>query len=436
VLKRSAANLVGVVALLVLIVLGTQDSLILSGIAVGLAVGVTALIYLGTDRLGIACMLLATFLAPINGLKVGSGNVTFADFAYVAGIGLLIPRLLQSTSKMPRLYTIGIWILVVDALVVSLLSSIAVPSLLGFIRVAYAMIFIPVVLHRMRMSFHLLNAFAWAYVLGQIVSTAKGMTNSGALGGGRSIGWTTHPNFFGLGGQLAFALLIFLFYRTPREKRWIVIGAAVICGASVIQSGSRASLLCITLTVLLWPVVERTAISTYVLVSIAALGGVALNFVLQHAPQGSAFARLKGGGTAGGSDQARQLLLSQGWQKFWDSPIKGNGWSDILAYHNAYLEIAVAGGIFAVVGFAFVVVSVVTPLFDEPVPNRLAFMGLSYAAFAAIGPTVYDRVLWGALGLLFALHRDPDDPVDEDEKRIRRSVPKPARTLPAPGRTR
>lgn len=434
-MKRAAANSVGVLVLMVLVAMGTQGSLLLAGFAVGAAVGATMLIYLGTDRLGILVMLVATFLSPINGLKVGSGNVTFADFAYVLGIGLLIPRLLQSTSKMPKLYTIGVWILVLDALVVSVLTPIAVASLLGFVRVAYAMIVIPVVLHRMRMSRKVLNAFAWAFVLGQIVSTAKGMATGGGLGGGRSIGWTTHPNFFGLGGQLAFALLIFLFYRTPREHRWIVVLAAVICGASVIQSGSRASLLCITLTVLLWPVVERTAISVYVLLSVAALGAIALNFLINAAPEGSALARLGGGGTSQGSNQARELLLSTGWQKFLDSPIRGSGWTGILEYHNAYLEVAVGGGIFAVVGFLLVVVSLVQPLFEEPVPNRLAFAGLSYAAFAMIGPTLYDRVLWGALGLVFALHRAPDEPTEPDEvRRVREPRKNPA--LPAPGRTR
>jgi hypothetical protein len=213
---KAVVNAAGVLVLLVLVAIGVQGSLIFAGVAVGVAVGLTLLIYLGPDRLGIALMLLGTFLSPINGLKVGSGNVTFADFAFVAGIGLLLPRMLQSTSKMPRLYTLGVWILVVDALVVSLLSPIAILSLLGFVRIAYAAIILPVVLHRMRMSRTLLNTFAWSYVLGQMVSTAKGLVSgTGGLGGGRSIGWTTHPNFFGLGGQLAFALLIFLFYRTP-----------------------------------------------------------------------------------------------------------------------------------------------------------------------------------------------------------------------------
>lgn len=438
-MKAAAANAVGVLALLVLVVLGAQGQLILTGFAIGVAVGATMLIYLGPDRLGILVMLVAVFLSPINGLKVGDGNVTYADFAYVLGIGLLLPRMLKSTSKMPRLYTIGVWILVVDALVVSLLSPIALLSLLGFLRVFYAMVIIPVVLHRLRMGRNLLNAFAWAYVLGQILSLAKGTISYGihsSVAGGRGVGWTTHPNFYGLGGQLAFGLLIFLFYRTPKQYRWIVVGAAVLCGLSVIQSGSRASLLCLTLTVLLWPIVERTAISVYVLTSFALVGAVVLNYLVSTAPEGSAFARLKGGGTSQGSNEARELLLSTGWAQFLANPIKGNGWSDILAYHNAYLEIAVAGGVFAVVGFVFVVASLIRPLFDEPVPNRIAFVALSYAAFGAIGPTVYDRVLWGALGLVFALHRDPEEPVEPDEARRPRAEKKLPATLPLPGRTR
>lgn len=437
-MKNFALNIVGGFVLVALLVLGTQGSLLFSGLAVGAAVGATLLVYLGPDRLGIGLLLLATFLAPLNALKLGAGgNVTYADFAYVLGIGMLIPKLLKSPSKMPRLYTIGISILFVNAMVVSLLAPEPIASLTGFIRVAWALIVLPVVFHRIRLSRNLLNTFAWTYVVAQIVSTAKGIQYFGILGGGRSIGWTTHPNFFGLAGQLAFALCVFLFYRTPTKYRWIVVVAAGICGLSVIQSGSRASLLCVAITVVIWPLVERTAISSYVLVSFAALAAVALGLLLQNPPKGSAFERLQGGGTAKGSSEARQLLLTNGLKQFWQNPIKGNGWvTDILEFHNVYLEVGIAGGVIAILGFLYVIASMVKPLFEEPVPNRLAFMGVSYAVFAMLGPTLYDRVLWGALALIFALHDPPEEEIEESDTRIRRTSAKPAvETAPAPLRT-
>ncbi|MCX6396643.1 MAG: hypothetical protein NTV23_09165 [Propionibacteriales bacterium] len=437
-MKNFAINTVGGVVLLVLLVLGTQGSLLFSGLAVGAAVGATLLVYLGPDRLGIGLLLLATLLAPVNALKLGAGgNVTYADFAYVLGIGLLIPKLLTSSSKMPRLYTIGVSILFVNAMVVSVLAADPVASLTGFVRVIYAVVLLPVVFHRLRLSRNLLNAFVWAYVIGHIASTIRGSLMTGLLGGGRAIGLTTHPNFFGLAGQLAFALCVFLFYRTPHQYRWIVVGAAGICGLSVIQSGSRASLLCVAITVLIWPLVERTAISSYVLISFAALAAVAVGLILQDPPKGSAFDRLQGGGSATASSQARELLLTNGLEQFWKNPIKGNGWvTDILEYHNVYLEVGIAGGVIAVLGFLYVIASLIKPLFDEPVPNRLAFMGVSYAVFAMLGPTLYDRVLWGALALTFALHHRPEDEVDESETRIRRSVEKPAAVAaPEPTRT-
>jgi len=423
-MKTFALNSVGGFVLLALLLVGTQGSLLFSGLAVGAAVGAALLVYLGPDRLGIALLLLATFLAPINALKLGAGgNITYADFAYVLGIGLLVPKLLKSPSKMPRLYVIGISILFVNAMVVSVFAPDPIASLTGFVRVAWAMIALPVVFHRIQLSRNLLNAFAWTYVLGHIASTIRGTAYFGILGGGRSIGWTTHPNFFGLAGQLSFALCIFLFYRTPKQYRWIVVLAAGICGLSVIQSGSRASLLCIAITALIWPLVERTAISAYILVSFAALSAVALGLLLQNPPEGSAFERLKGGGTAQGSSLARELLLTSGLDQFWKNPIKGNGWTtDILEYHNVYLEVGIAGGVIAILGFLYVIASMIKPLFQEPIPNRLAFMGVSYAVFAMLGPTLYDRVLWGALALIFALHHSTDDDAEEAEKRVRRSA--------------
>lgn len=437
-MKNFALNSVGGFVLLALLLLGTQGSYLFAGLAVGAAVGATLLVGLGPDRLGIGLLMLATFLAPINALKLGAGgNVTFADFAYVLGIGLLIPKLLKSSSKLPRLYVIGISILFVNAMVVSVLAAEPIPSLTGFVRVSWAVIVLPIVFHRLQMSRNLVYTFAWIYVIGHIVSTARGTYYFGVLGGGRSIGWTTHPNFFGLAGQLSFALCVFLFYRTPPKYRWIVVIAAGICGLSVIQSGSRASLLCIAITVVIWPLVERTAISSYIVVSFAALSAVALGLLLQNPPKGSAFERLQGGGTAQGSSLARELLLTSGLKEFWKNPIKGNGWStDILEYHNVYLEVGIAGGVIAILGFLYVIASLIKPLFEEPVPNRLAFMGVSYAVFAMLGPTLYDRVLWGALALVFALHNAPDEDVDEADTRVRRSVAKPTKAEPTlPRRT-
>lgn len=435
-MKNFALNSVGGFVLLALLLLGTQGSYLFAGLAVGAAVGATLLVYLGPDRLGIGLLMLATFLAPLNALKLGAGgNITFADFAYVLGIGLLIPKLLKSSSKLPRLYVIGISILFVNAMVVSLLAPDAIGSLTGFVRVAWAMIVLPVVFHRLMMSRNLLTTFAWIYVVAQIVSTIRGTAYTGLLGGGRGIGWTTHPNFFGLAGQLAFALCVFLFYRTPKQYRWIVVLAAAICGLSVIQSGSRASLLCIAITIVIWPLIERTAISSYIVVSFAALSAVALGLLLQNPPKGSAFERLQGGGTAKGSSEARELLLTNGLEQFWNNPIKGNGWvTAILEYHNVYLEVGIAGGVIAILGFLYVIASMIKPLFQEPVPNRLAFMGVSYAVFAMLGPTLYDRVLWGALALIFALHVSPEEEAEatDDDKRVRRSVDKATKPEVAP----
>jgi O-antigen ligase len=422
-MKNFLLNTTGGFVLLLLLLIGTRGSMLFNGLAIGAAAGLVILIKLGPDKVGIGFMMLGTFLAPINALKLGAGgNITYADFAYVLGVGLLVPKLLRSKSKMPRLYTWGMMILVANALVVSLLAPTPVASLTGFIRVIWAMLVIPVVLHRLQMSRQLLYWFVWTYVFAQACSIVKGMTYAGILGGGRSAGYTTHPDFFGLAGQLAFAMCVFLFYRTPKNYRWIVVGAAAFMALGVFQSGSRASLLCIAATVILWPLVERTAVSVYIVLSFAAVVAVAANYLIENAPPGSALDRLKGGGTAQGSSLARQLLLSSAWKKFLEHPIKGGGWvTDILAYHNVYLEVGIAGGVLAILGFVLVVASTIKPLFDEPVPNRLAFMGVSYAMFAALGPTLYDRVLWGGLALVFALHHAPDEPVEDDDTRIRRS---------------
>jgi O-antigen ligase len=203
---------------------------------------------------------------------------------------------------------------------------------------------------------------------------------------------------------MAVCLCIFLFYEVDRRFRWMVVGALGLSMASVFVSGARASLLCVAVTFVLWPVVERTAMSMYAMLSAGAVILATANVVLANAPRGSALARLQGEGSASGSDLARKLALEDGLHRFWQAPLRGNGFNDILQIHNVYVEVAVGGGILALAGFLFVLAGLVGPLFRPGVPNRLGYLGVSYAAFAMIGPTLYDRVLWAALALAVAGH--------------------------------
>ncbi|MET3962360.1 hypothetical protein ABIE44_002294 [Marmoricola sp. OAE513] len=403
-LQRAVPNVVGLVVLFALLVLGVYtNSLLLSVAAVGLAVGLTVLVAVGPEKMGIGLLVLGMFTAPMNALGL-SGGIGASDLLMVAGFGLLIPRLLSSGRvALPPLYVIGAGILFIGGIVSSLLAEGIVDSLVGFLKIIAATMILVFLLNLLRPGDKLLETFAWAYVLGQGVSVAYGLVRYGATHvQGRGVGLTSQPNFYGLGGQMAYALLIFLFYRVDPKHRWIVVGAMGVVGYSVIDSGSRASLLCCALITVLWPIVERSAIAWYVILSGALVAVLSADKVLSAIGQETVLDRLRGNSSAQYSDQARSLLLDQGFTLFWKHPVQGNGWGGdtILAFHNAYLQVAVGGGVITLLGFVLVVTALVRPLFTAGAPNRLAYAGLSYAAFGMIGPTLYDRIVWAALALI------------------------------------
>ncbi|RNL77497.1 O-antigen ligase family protein [Nocardioides marmorisolisilvae] len=431
-MKGPIATFVGLGVLLMLLIVGlTPNSLIAAIAAVILAVGLTALVGFGPEKMGIGLMVLGMALAPLNALSI-TGNVTFSDLCFVLGFGLLLPRMLaRGRPKLPPLYLIGVTILFVGGIVSSLLVPGVLASLGGFLRVVAAAVILVFIMNVVHPSVKLVDAFAWAYVGGQIISTLYSVAKGAAgTAQGRAIGLTTQPNFYGLGGQLAYALLIYLFYRVNPKHRWIVIGAMVPVGYSVLNSGSRASLLCCAIVTIVWPIVERSAMTWYVVISGAFLAAIGGEVALRALGQTTTLDRLTGNISAQYSDQAREQLLNDGFDLFWKHPIQGNGWATVLLYHNAYLEVAVAGGVLTLVGFVLIIASLIKPLFQNGPPNRLAYAGLSYAAFGMIGPTLYDRIVWAVLCLILVTydqHPDEVEPEPEPEPVAKRSLRGPRR---------
>lgn len=443
-LQGSFASIIGVTVLVLLLVVGVgSNELLLTVAAVGVAVALTVLIGVGPEKMGIGLMIVGMLLAPLNVLRL-VGNVTFSDVAFVIGFGLLVPRMLVKRPKLPPLYVIGVSILFAGGLISSLLAPLPIASLGGFLRLVAAAVLLPFLMNLLQPSGKLIDALAWSYVIGQIVSTAYSVAQGGAgTAQGRAIGLSTHPNFYALAGQLAYALLIYLFYRVEKKDRWIVVLAAAVVGFSVLNSGSRASLLCCAVITIMWPIVERSAVAWYVIVTGAILAVIAAESVLRALGQETTLDRLSGNTSAQYSDQAREMALDEGFRQFFDRPIQGNGWNDILEIHNAYLEVAVGGGVISLFGFLLIIASLIRPLFRQGVPNRLAYAGLSYATFALIGPTLYDRVLWTVLALILvtAAQGNGDGDVDEPEEipEPDQSARKPVRRTPRltdPGRLR
>lgn len=371
--------------------------------AVVLAVLCSSLVVLGPERLGTGFIVLAMFTAPENSVRpVASANfVTFSDLFLATGFALLFPVLLRRRARFPIGFLVGAALLVVAVALASLLSP---DPLLAFnpgARLIAAVVALPFVFLLWRPPATTIDLLAWSYVGGHVVSTGYAVVE-GSAGNNRYDGLTTHYNFFGLSALMATCLLIYLFGRTPPRRRWVVWAAGAVCLASVAMSGSRAAALVLLMIALLYPLIERSLISAYLLVAAALTFVVAGDRLLALASGTSLVDRLQGDATTSNSDEVRGSALTVGFAKFLTHPLLGNGFdSNPLAAHNIYLQVAVGVGVFGLVAYLVVLWAAVKTLFGTSELRRLGYVPLAYVAVGLISNSLWDRFVWMAVSLAF-----------------------------------
>ncbi|WP_028650271.1 O-antigen ligase family protein [Nocardioides halotolerans] len=384
------------------------------------AVVVTLLVVLGPERLGTGFVLLALFTAPQNSVRPipTADFVTFSDLFLALGAGLLLPTLLRRRSRYPMGWLVGSVGVIVLVLIASMLSETPGIDLFYGIRLPAATVALPLFFLMWAPSRRLIDVLAWCYVAGHVTSTAYAVVTGQDPATGRYDGLTTHYNFFGIAGTVTAGLLIHLYHRTPRRWRWVVWGAGLATVGSVSMSGSRAAVLVLAMLVVLYPLLERSLLSGYLVVA----GGLGLVFVgnalLGSTSEGSAFSRIRGDSTTSFSDNERTVAIKTGWSRFLEHPILGGGF-DAHAYdaHNVYLEIAIGIG---VVGLAFhllVFSTGVLPLFGTGPLRRLGYAPLGYAAMCMLTNSIWDRFVWMgiALAVVAAVDRPDDPPGEQDD---------------------
>lgn len=390
-------------------------------VALALALGGTLLVWLGPTRLGTLLIVLGFFTAPMNSVRpiAGVDLVTFSDVFLAIGVVVLLPALLTGHARLPARLLAGALLMSIFWVVGSFAGPSSVASMGYLIRMLSASLLLPVALLLWRPPMRTVAALVWAYVWGQGVSTIAGLAQG--KDGGRYVGLTTHPNFYGMCGALAFGLCLHLISVGGRRSRSWAIALLALSGVSVLLSGSRAALLATALVMLVYPLLERSARAGYLLALSAglvlALGAAAL---LPAFGSGSAVGRLTGGGTAQGSDAQRTANLLSGLHQLLAHPVVGVGFSQQTAYtHNGYLEIAQATGLLGLLGYLIMLSAFVGPLFRGRGRNRLAYAGLAYLFISTFNNTVWDRFAWTAI-LLGALAD-----ATRTAPAIRRREPKP-----------
>jgi len=404
----------GCAAVLALLLLMATSSALLAVVALGFAVTLLLLVCLDLRQAGTLFVLFAMFLAPLNDLRLGGSYITVSDVMFVVGFGILTPTVLNNRIRISAVFLLGLGVLLTMGAVASVASVNPVVSGGQVGRLIVGAFALPVFMMVWRPPPHVIVRFAGAYIFGTVFSVGYGLMQGPVSGDARYIGFTYHPNYLGLSCLLAASLVPYVTAKIAPKYRWIFWGAAVIDAYGVWISGSRAALVVLGMLIVVYPFVER---------SIRAVGAVVLGVATVLALSGrikeddgnSALARLFGSGTATGSDLERQSILSAAWKQFQNHPLLGNGFDGGIGSHNIYLQVAVAVGVFGLIGYLLILWGALRVLFWDGVGHRLGYPVLAYAAIGPLTNTLWERMIWAVLALAFVADaRPPNQTKSED----------------------
>ncbi len=389
----------------VLVVGGTValgHGLVYTLIPIGVAAYILLLAFLGTERMAVLTLAAAFATAPMyKGLSPSLDSpVTPTDGLFVLGFAMLLPTVASRRVHLPGLYFLGLMIIVVTGSIASALSADPLKSFIALTLWLMVMGALPIAVALWSPGSRVIELLAWSYVLGHLVSIAYSVVDGPGVQG-RHGGLAAHPNYYAQAGMMSIALLIYLFFRYQGQllPRLAVLVAAAASLYSIDSSGSRAALVVTAVLVLMIPVVERSAITGFVWAMLGALAIVVVPLIIGITGDQSSLARLVGNTNSSFSDQERTAGLESGWDRFWAQPLTGDGLLELFDIHNMFLEVAVAIGIFGLVGYLMVLFVFARPLFGRHPHRRLCYTVWAYLGFGATIPSLYDRSIWAAVSL-------------------------------------
>jgi hypothetical protein len=343
------------------------------------------------------CMVPMTNLHPVDAVSF----ITLADAAFAVGFGLMLPDLMRRPLHLPSIFVLGVAGVLTVALFSSLLADDPMGSLNSLARLLVGAFGLSILILWWNPDRTRVVILASAYVLGNVISVANGVIKSEVARDGRRAGLAEHPNVYGLCALLACCLIPFLLTQFPRTWRWVLAGpAGLVCLYGVWSSGSRAALAVLIGVAVIFPVLARSVPAALALLSAVAGVLVFSTQLLGETSTGNALGRLLGSGSASLSDVEREQLLHDVIDRFWNSPIIGNGMADVIAAHIIYLQIAAGVGVIGLFFYLIVLASTVRPaaLLSPPF-SLLAVPALAYVVVGFVTPLLWDRYIWVVMAL-------------------------------------
>lgn len=401
-LKVGVANVVAGL-FLIAVVWASQGphGMIFVGLAVAIIVSVTVLAYVGPEGLGMAVLGICFFIAPyFRAFPIVSGTAISAiDPLTILAMALLLPRIVRGRPRVSSLYVGSAIAFTVIGLAAALVSATPIETVLEIVQLAFLALLVPIALISLHLSDREITRFACLFIAGQMLSSLVALANGPDPVNERYQGLAMHPNYFADGAMMAVALLLYLYHRPGARAtlgRWTWWAVMTICLVDIYVSGCRGATIGVAAVLVLVPLVEKSAISTFFGATALALAAVFIQPLLQNSGQGNTLARFTG--QDGTGTLTTDFRLSE-WHKAIDlirqSPMLGNGLSlDVLSLHNNYLEIAAGVGIFAFVAYMIMLWSLTRGLFGQSIERRLLYPMVAFAVFGLTQPGFQDRSNW------------------------------------------
>ncbi|HSW11575.1 MAG TPA: hypothetical protein VLI06_01975 [Solimonas sp.] len=368
---------------------------------------------IAVPRAAFAALLLFAFLCPMTSWTIARGALSYADFALVLSLLLMLPAIFSG-----RLLPFVPFFLVATGtcmLFIGLVSAEMEDNLIGVLdcmKLVVAMMVTPLVVawglqdRPFTRAYWLLSAWLAGATFSALVgiSSRHGISLLGfhdihAAAGQRIFGLTYHSTSLGYCSAIALAAGLLL---TLGTRSWLLrllgLGSIGILLYAIHLSGSRASVigaLSVLLPFMLFLLTRlhnlRLRIALFLgsagvigLIVVLALGGLPID------DPGSALGRLLGrNSSVQYSNSVREILHDYAWKGFFESPVFGRGFHNIRIAHNYTLQLLHSGGVLAL----FVVLAWALALLHSYLQTRGTVLRLDRP--------LREQLLWVTLTALF-----------------------------------
>ncbi|HTU14853.1 MAG TPA: O-antigen ligase family protein [Solirubrobacterales bacterium] len=417
------------------------------------AVSVTVLALLGSRLLAapgrLGCWLLAAafFAMPLNAFRV-AGSVTLGDMLLLAAIPFALWAVVsrESLPRLPSWLYFGGGLLLTSVLLLELfppggihqvvLTSTTVlqqqsdmeqsSNLMSGVRLLVALVFLPVATCFLADGWGKIRMLTDAWVAGVSLSCLvavfgavsgldplQAIAGFPLLGGGlyegtRAVGFSVHPFTLSLTAVMAAPVVLTRITDLNSGLRYGPLFAVIV--AAILLSGTRTGVLVLIAVCAAVLIADRR---TRKVLGLVMLGGAAVLCVLLLFASIPGTERFQSTDlSAGESNRSRVTLYEESVRYIAERPIVGHGFELVRDSHNLFLQLLLAGGVIALVGFFTIFTGYLATGWRSRfrVPDRLYgdAVGLTLALVAFLlsgflGNDIYARYLYIPAGLILAM---------------------------------